>query len=88
MENGCKPLTSVMGYLTNYFHPETAQAAVEVLEAAGYQIAVPQQALCCGRPLSDYGMLDTAKRWLRQIIETLRPEIEAGTRSSAWSQAA
>ncbi len=63
----------------NYFHPETAQAAVEVLEAAGYQIEVPQQVLCCGRPLYDYGMLDTAKRWLRQIIETLRPEIEAGT---------
>jgi FAD/FMN-containing dehydrogenase/Fe-S oxidoreductase len=63
----------------NYFHPETAQAAVEVLEAAGYQIIVPQQALCCGRPLYDYGMLDTAKRWLREIIETLRPEIQAGT---------
>ncbi len=63
----------------NYFHPETAQAAVEVLEAAGFQIKVPQQALCCGRPLYDYGMLETAKRWLRQIIETLRPEIEAGT---------
>jgi FAD/FMN-containing dehydrogenase/Fe-S oxidoreductase len=63
----------------NYFHPEIAQAAVDVLEAAGYQIDVPQSALCCGRPLYDYGMLDTAKRWLRQIIETLRPEIEAGT---------
>ncbi len=63
----------------NYFHPETAKAAVEVLEAAGCQVEVPQQALCCGRPLYDYGMLDTAKRWLRQIIETLRPQIEAGT---------
>src|SRR5579871_839178 len=63
----------------NYFHPETAQAAVEVLETAGYQIEVPEPTLCCGRPLYDYGMLDTAKRWLRQIIETLRPEIEAGT---------
>jgi Fe-S oxidoreductase len=62
----------------NYFHPETARAAVEVLEAAGYQIEVPQQALCCGRPLYDYGMLDTARRWLRQIIEALRPQIEAG----------
>ncbi len=62
----------------NYFHPETARAAVEVLEAAGFQIEVPQAALCCGRPLYDYGMLDTAKRWLRQIIETLRPQIEAG----------
>ncbi len=63
----------------NYFHPETAKAAVEVLEAAGYQVIVPMQNLCCGRPLYDYGMLDTAKRWLRKILDTLRPEIERGT---------
>ncbi|HEX6780323.1 MAG TPA: FAD-linked oxidase C-terminal domain-containing protein, partial [Ktedonobacterales bacterium] len=63
----------------NYFHPETAKAAVEVLEAAGYQVIVPMEHLCCGRPLYDYGMLDTAKRWLHEIIETLRPELEKGT---------
>jgi FAD/FMN-containing dehydrogenase/Fe-S oxidoreductase len=62
----------------NYFHPETAIAAVEVLEAAGYQVEVPQQPLCCGRPLYDYGMLDTAEHLLRQILVTLRPQIEAG----------
>jgi len=62
----------------NHFYPETAQAAVEVLEAAGYQIAVPRQSLCCGRPLYDYGFLDQAKSLLRQILETLRPQILAG----------
>lgn len=62
----------------NHFHPETAIAAVEVLEAAGYQVEVPQQALCCGRPLYDYGMLDTAKRLLQNILDTLRPQIEQG----------
>ncbi len=63
----------------NHFHPETAQAAVEVLEAAGFHVVVPERNLCCGRPLYDYGMLDLAKRWLRQIIETLREEIRNGT---------
>ncbi|HZB96689.1 MAG TPA: FAD-linked oxidase C-terminal domain-containing protein, partial [Herpetosiphonaceae bacterium] len=63
----------------NYFHPATAQAAVEVLEAAGYQVVVPEQWLCCGRPLYDYGMLDLAKRQLRQILDALRAEIRAGT---------
>jgi Fe-S oxidoreductase len=29
--------------------------------------------------LYDYGMLDTAKAWLREILDTLRPELEAGT---------
>ncbi len=62
----------------NHFHPETAIAAVEVLEAAGYQVIVPQQSLCCGRPLYDYGFLDQAEHLLRQILVTLRPQIEAG----------
>jgi Fe-S oxidoreductase len=33
----------------NHFHPETARAAVEVLEAAGYQVLIPAASLCCGR---------------------------------------
>jgi FAD/FMN-containing dehydrogenase/Fe-S oxidoreductase len=63
----------------NFFHPETAKAAVEVLERAGFQVITPEVDLCCGRPLYDYGMLDTAKRWLVQILAVLRDEIEAGT---------
>ncbi|HET7053432.1 MAG TPA: FAD-linked oxidase C-terminal domain-containing protein [Solirubrobacterales bacterium] len=63
----------------NHFHPEVAIAAVEALEAAGFEVAVPERPLCCGRPLYDYGMLDLAKRQLRQILAALRPEIEAGT---------
>jgi FAD/FMN-containing dehydrogenase/Fe-S oxidoreductase len=63
----------------NYFHPQVSQAAVEVLEDAGFQVVVPQQHLCCGRPLYDYGMLDTAERWLKQILACLRDEIRAGT---------
>jgi FAD/FMN-containing dehydrogenase/Fe-S oxidoreductase len=62
----------------NYFHPEVAKAGVEVLEAAGFQVWVPRASLCCGRPLYDFGMLDTAKRLLRQILDTLRPQIQAG----------
>jgi Fe-S oxidoreductase len=63
----------------NFFHPETAKAAVEVLENAGFGIVVPDVDLCCGRPLYDYGMLDTARRWLQQILRELKNEIEAGT---------
>jgi FAD/FMN-containing dehydrogenase/Fe-S oxidoreductase len=63
----------------NFFHPETAKAAVRVLEYAGFNVIVPKIDLCCGRPLYDYGMLDTAKRWLAQILRVLREPIEAGT---------
>jgi FAD/FMN-containing dehydrogenase/Fe-S oxidoreductase len=62
----------------NHFHPETAIAAVEVLEAAGFQVIVPQQSLCCGRPLYDFGFLDQAEQLLRQILDALRPQIRAG----------
>jgi FAD/FMN-containing dehydrogenase/Fe-S oxidoreductase len=63
----------------NYFHPETAVAAVHVLERAGFHVQVPSQSLCCGRPLYDYGMLDLARKWLRQVLDALRPALRAGT---------
>ncbi len=62
----------------NYFHPGTARAAVEVLEAAGFRVVVPKANLCCGRPLYDHGMLDRAQSLLLQILDELSPEIEAG----------
>jgi FAD/FMN-containing dehydrogenase/Fe-S oxidoreductase len=63
----------------NYFHPETAAAATEALEAAGYHVTLPPAGLCCGRPLYDFGMLDLAQRQLRQIMEKLEPDIRNGT---------
>jgi FAD/FMN-containing dehydrogenase/Fe-S oxidoreductase len=63
----------------NYFFPETAQAAAEVLADAGCEVHVPMQHLCCGRPLYDYGFLDLAKKYLHQVINALRSDIESGT---------
>lgn len=63
----------------NHFHPATAVAAVEVLEAAGYQVVPSPEALCCGRPLYEFGMLDRAKRMLTRILSTLAHEVQAGT---------
>jgi FAD/FMN-containing dehydrogenase/Fe-S oxidoreductase len=74
----------------NFFHPWVAQAAVEVLEDAGCQVLVPVKDLCCGRPLYDFGFVDMAGRWLRDILDTLRPWIRAGVpvvalEPSCWS---
>jgi FAD/FMN-containing dehydrogenase/Fe-S oxidoreductase len=63
----------------NHFHPEVAIAATEALEAAGFEVAIPSRPLCCGRPLYDFGMLRLAKRQLRQVLDALRVDIEAGT---------
>jgi FAD/FMN-containing dehydrogenase/Fe-S oxidoreductase len=62
----------------NYFHPGTARAAVEVLEAAGFSVLLPGRPLCCGRPLYDFGMLGLARRLLGQVLDELRPQIRAG----------
>ena len=61
----------------NYFLPDTAMAAADVLEAAGFQVIVPRANLCCGRPLYDFGMLDRAEALLLRILDELSPEIEA-----------
>jgi FAD/FMN-containing dehydrogenase/Fe-S oxidoreductase len=62
----------------NNFLPQTLVAGVEVLEAAGFEVIVPKQSLCCGRPLYDFGMLDTAKKMLLQIMSVLKDDIKNG----------
>ena len=62
----------------NSFHPETSQAALEVLTAAGCKVFIPRQRLCCGRPLYDFGLIDQAVTYLRQILAVLAEPIDAG----------
>jgi len=62
----------------NHFQPGSAAAAVEVLEALGYTVTIPRQQLCCGRPLYDFGMLDTARTYLREVMDALANDISAG----------
>ncbi|HWF07602.1 MAG TPA: FAD-linked oxidase C-terminal domain-containing protein [Bryobacteraceae bacterium] len=62
----------------NYFHPEVAIAAVEVLEDAGFRVIVPAEDLCCGRPLYDYGFLKQADALLGKVLRRMKDAIEAG----------
>jgi len=63
----------------NYFHPSAMRAAHQVLTTAGFRVTLPTQHLCCGRPLYDFGMLDTAKDYLLKILNALTPQLQAGT---------
>jgi FAD/FMN-containing dehydrogenase/Fe-S oxidoreductase len=63
---------------TNHLHPEVGMAAIEVLEAAGFDAIVPQQALCCGRPLYDYGWLRQARGYLERVLAAMRPWLAEG----------
>jgi FAD/FMN-containing dehydrogenase/Fe-S oxidoreductase len=58
---------------TNYFYPQVGRAAVHVLEHLGYHVIVPPQT-CCGRPLYDFGLLESAREHLHAVFELLADE--------------
>jgi FAD/FMN-containing dehydrogenase/Fe-S oxidoreductase len=71
----------------NYHEPENAHAALRVLQAAGYRVAVARAAagdaecdrpLCCGRTYLGAGLVDEAKREARRMVEALAPHVAAG----------
>lgn len=45
-----------------YHEPQVGKAAVAVLEAAGYEVVLPQGRVCCGRPAFSMGRLDRARK--------------------------
>ena len=54
----------------NYNYPEIGIAAVELLEAAGYEVQLVNGG-CCGRPMISKGMLDQARELARSNIAGL-----------------
>jgi Fe-S oxidoreductase len=64
---------------TDYFTPEVGQAAVRVLEAAGYAVDIPGEPVCCGLTWISTGQLDGARRQLRRSLSALAPALRSGT---------
>jgi len=69
------------------FEPAIAEAALVVLQAAGYQVAVlrpdpqdaePSRPLCCGRTLLSSGLVDEARVEALRVIRALQPALKAG----------
>ncbi len=54
----------------NYNYPEIGIAAVELLEAAGYEVELVNGG-CCGRPMISKGMLDQARELARSNMAGL-----------------
>ncbi|MFF9280438.1 FAD-binding and (Fe-S)-binding domain-containing protein [Streptomyces griseosporeus] len=63
---------------TNSFHPHLGQAAVHVLEAAGWEVDLPAEPLCCGLTWISTGQLRTAKRVLQRTVRRLADHVRAG----------
>ncbi len=63
---------------TDHFTPEVGQAAVRVLEAAGYAVEITAQPACCGLTWISTGQLDGARRQLRRTLDALDPAVRRG----------
>ena len=61
---------------TDYFSPEVGQAAVRVLEAAGYAVEITGQPVCCGLTWISTGQLDGARKQLRRSLDALDPAVK------------
>ena len=72
---------------TNNFAPENAEAALAVLQQAGYRVVTarpdastpePDRPLCCGRTHIANGLVEQAKHEARRMLSVLLPHVEAG----------
>ena len=64
---------------TNNFHPAIGRAAVQVLEAAGFEVISPDKTVCCGLTWISTGQLATARRVAHRTLDALRPQLRDGT---------
>jgi glycerol-3-phosphate dehydrogenase subunit C len=63
----------------NWYEPESARHAVELLEWTGCEVEVPKGQACCGLPLQSNGMFPAARRYTRKLASKLAPSARAGT---------
>jgi FAD/FMN-containing dehydrogenase/Fe-S oxidoreductase len=63
-------------YMT-YNYPELGRAAVKVLEAAGFEVALADKK-CCGRPMISKGLLQKAKENAAYNVDRFAPYAEQG----------
>ncbi|MEZ4714486.1 MAG: FAD-linked oxidase C-terminal domain-containing protein [Caldilineaceae bacterium] len=62
----------------NYNETGVGQAAIRVLEAAGYAVYLAAGKKCCGRPLITGGQADKAKPWVDHNVALLAPYAAQG----------
>ena len=63
---------------TSYLAPEVGEAAVAVLQDAGFEVVLPRGPVCCGLTWISTGQLGVAKRVLRRSLSCLDEYLSAG----------
>ena len=64
---------------TTYNYPEIGMAAVQLLEAAGFEVIVEERRACCGRPMLSKGLVADARKLAKRNVAVLAPYVQAGT---------
>src|SRR5690606_18269056 len=75
--NATRKIVYFRGCSTEYFEPRVGKAAVQVLEANGFEVLVPEQN-CCGLPLLSNGEFDAARAYHGSNIEKLVGYVKQG----------
>jgi Fe-S oxidoreductase len=79
-----KPVVLFVDTFNGFFESENAQAAFEVLQAAGYTVHVAAKQrgdgkhLCCGRTYLASGMVDEARLKAGEVLAALEPFVARG----------
>lgn len=55
--------------LADLFRPSVAFSSIDLLEAAGCQVEVPELQTCCGQPAYNSGAIDETRPLAKQVIE-------------------
>lgn len=71
------PVVFLADSFTSYTEPEIGQAAIELLEAAGWEVRL-EGGVCCGRSLISKGLLDQARARHEDLIARLGPPARRG----------
>jgi len=63
---------------TDNFSPDIARATIRVLDAAGYDVLLPEHDVCCGLTWITTGQLVGARKRLTAVVEEFAPYVAAG----------
>ena len=80
--NARQPVILFADTFNRYFEPENLRAAARVLDAAGYQLFIPEtkdkKPVCCGRTYLSVGLVDKARQTAQDLVTTYLPFAQQG----------
>ncbi len=68
-----KPVVLWADSVNCHISPHVLKTAVSVLTRLGFRVAIAKAHFCCGRPLYEYGYLDTARKQTQSILQHFHP---------------